>query len=318
VFIVPPAEGVAVADNRETDATVAVPQIAVDDLAVERNVDRIRERVTGLPNRVDIAVFPEYALTGFVADERIADAALAREAALDRLSSIAEDHDVAVVAGYAERDETNRTGSGGRGKLYNATAYVPASDGAGGGVGDGEPAVYRKRHLWGDERELVTPGTERVIVDTPAGSTGLLTCYDLNFVGESAWFTDRAVDALFVSGAWPAAHAANWRLLLRARALDGVRWVVGAGRTGVAGRGDTGSRGGGSTDDDSADDNSTDDDSTDDGAAHEYAGNSLVAGPNGQVVAELGRGERDLIASLDRETLDTQRELVGSVGTDQK
>ena len=293
-----------------SDATVAVPQTAVEDLAVDRNLDRIRERVAALPARVDIAVFPEDALTGFVADDRIVDAALARETALDRLSSVVEDQGVSVVAGYAERG-----GDGEPGELYNATAYVPAAERDGGDLDGRESAVYRKRHLWGDERDRVTAGSERVIADTPAGSTGLLTCYDLNFVAESAWFTERAVDALFVPGAWPAAHAANWRLLLRARALDGVRWVVGAGRTGAVGRHGGDSGGVGASD---AGPRGSTSDGSDDGDAHEYAGNSLVAGPDGRVIAELGRCERDLIATLDRERLDAQRELVGSVAATKK
>lgn len=311
-FITVLADRSAVSDTRETDATVAVPQIAVDDLAVERNLDRIRERVAALPDRVDVAVFPEYALTGFVADSRIADAALPRETALDRLSSVAGDHGVSVVAGYAERG-----GDGDSGDLFNATAYVPGEKRGGGGPAQPESAVYRKRHLWGDESDLVTPGTDRVVVETPAGSTGLMTCYDLNFVAESAWFTERAVDALFVPGAWPASHAANWRLLLRARALDGVRWVVGAGRTGTAGRDGEGAHGDGRSPQDgsrSAQDGSR----SDDADPHTYAGNSLVAGPDGQVVAELDRGERDLIATLDGETLDAQRDLVGSVAGEKK
>jgi predicted amidohydrolase len=77
----------------------------------------------------------------------------------------------------------------------------------------------------------LTPGGDRVVVETPVGRAGLVTCYDLNFVAESAAFADEHVDALLATGAWPAAHGDNWRLLVRARALDGVRWVVAAGRT---------------------------------------------------------------------------------------
>lgn len=288
-----------VTDGPSSDPTVAVPQIAVDDLAVERNLDRIRERVAVLPDRVDVAVLPEYALTGFVADERVRDVALDRAAAVDRLSAIADGHDVAVVAGYAERgDEEDDDGSADPAAVYNATAYVPPDGMEGPTTRTTEPVVYRKRHLWGEEAEYVTAGTERVIVDTPAGPTGLLTCYDLNFVAESAWFTDRAVDALFVPGAWPAAHAANWRLLLRARALDGVRWVVGAGRTG-AGEDEAGN-------------------GEEIGSEHRYAGNSLVARPDGRIGAEIGREERDLVVTLDGRTLDAQRDLVGSVQIDRK
>jgi (R)-amidase len=267
-----------VSDRPRESPTVAVPQIPVDDLDVDANSDRIRRRAADLPAAVDLVVFPEYALTGFAADERLREAALPRDAARGRLESVAEAAGAAAVAGYAERDGD---------AVYNATAYVPPP---GGSPGDGVGAfsVYRKRHLWDEEAEWIEPGGDRVVVETPAGPTGLLTCYDLNFVAESAWFAERAVDALVVVGAWPAAHVANWRLLVRARALDGVRWTVGAGRTGTAG----GER--------------RADEAT-------YAGNSLVVRPDGRVAAELGRDPATLSATLDRDTLAAQRELVGAV-----
>lgn len=281
--------------------TVAVPQVAVDDLAPERNLDRIRDRTASLPDRVDVALFPEYALTGFVADDGVSDAALDRSWVVERLGAVARDNDVAVLAGFLESGDDD---------LYNATAYVSPerTDGedTDDGSGDTDTAIYRKRHLWGEEASLLAAGRERVVVDTPAGPTGLLTCYDLNFVAESAWFTERSVDALFVAGAWPAAHTANWRLLLRARALDGVRWVVGAGRTGeqrtssASGNGSAMGLG------------------TGDGTEPptRYAGNSLVARPDGRVASALGRERADLVATLDRETLATQRDLVGAVDTE--
>ncbi|MFC4450121.1 carbon-nitrogen hydrolase family protein [Halorussus aquaticus] len=266
----------------DTDSpTVAACQMAVTDLDVDANTDAIRQRVADLPPDVDAALFPEYALTGFVADERIHAAALQRDGeALGRLSDLAvatecallvgfaeEAHDAAVVTNSAEdADATEST-------FYNAVAYLDS---------DGETTVYRKRHLWADEREVLEPGRERVTVETPAGTTGLLTCYDLNFVGESAALAGPDVDALFVVGAWPAAHSQNWKLLLRARALDGVRWVVGAGRTGRKAVGDP----------------------------TEYAGRSRVVRPDGSVQAGLNRGERNLVAELDPAVLAECREFI--------
>jgi len=267
-----------VSDRSLDDPTVAVPQISVDDLDVEANVDQIRSRAAALPSDIDLVVFPEYALTGFAADERLRAAALRRDEAHRRLETVAEAADAAVIAGYAEREG---------GAAYNATAHVPPPDRS--PTDDrGAASVYRKRHLWDEEGEWVEPGDDRIVVETAAGPTGLLTCYDLNFVAESAWFAERAVDALVVVGAWPADHAANWRLLCRARALDGVRWVVGAGRTGTAG----GRR---------------------EAAEAAYAGNSLVARPDGAVADELDREPTTLTATLDRDTLATQRDLVGAV-----
>ncbi|WP_101296471.1 carbon-nitrogen hydrolase family protein [Halegenticoccus soli] len=247
--------------------TVAVPQLSVRDLEPEANLAAIADRTNALPGRVDVALFPEYAFTGFVADERVENAALDRDGPeVERLREIAARNGLDVLAGYVER---------GRDGLYNAAAYVRS---------DGAATVYRKRHLWGGEREVLQPGDERVTIETPVGRTGLLTCYDLNFVGDSASFARERIDALFVLGAWPATHAENWRLLLRARALDGVRWVVGAGRTGRR--------------------------TVPDAPRTEYAGRSAVVRPDGTVYAALNRGERDLVVDVDRATLAEHRSFI--------
>jgi predicted amidohydrolase len=263
--------------------TVAVPQMAVADLDVETNLATIAGRVTALPDRVDVACFPEYALTGFVADDRVRTVALSRDApALERLAALASTHDTAILAGYVERAEPPSTGTvddeaatDADSTLYNAAVYVHPS---------GERETYRKRHLWAGEQEVLTPGTERLVLDTPAGATAVLTCYDLNAVAESAALAEARVDCLLVLGAWPAAHSENWRLLLRARALDGVRWVVGAGRTGRR--------------------------TVPDARPVEYAGRSAVVRPDGAVSAALNRDERDLIADLDPDVLAEQRAFI--------
>ncbi|KAB7512994.1 carbon-nitrogen hydrolase family protein [Halosegnis rubeus] len=185
----------------------------------------------------------------------------------DRLRAHADETETAVLVGCIEQRG---------GEYHNTPAYITPG---------GELTPYRKRNLWGSESERLTPGEERVVVDTPAGRTGLLTCYDLNFVHESAAFLDAGVDALFVSGAWPSTHAANWRLLARARALDGVRWVVACGRTGrkeVA-----------------------------DARLSEYAGRSLVVRPDGVVAGELAYEPDTLVRTLDTGVLDSQRDIVG-------
>lgn len=268
-------------DDADETPTVAACQMAVTDLDVAANLDAVVERATDLPPETDVALFPEYALTGFVADERVRSAALARDGdALARLQGVADETGTALLVGFVEDAGE---------ACYNAVAYLDP---------DGTATVYRKRHLWGGEADVLAHGNERVTVETPVGTTGLLTCYDLNFVGESAAFARREVDALFVAGAWPAAHSENWRLLLRARALDGVRWVVGAGRTGEKSLADSA---------DSASDAAT---ATATDAETTYAGRSLVVRPDGSVAAGLNRGERDLIADLDPGVLAECREFI--------
>lgn len=252
----------------DDDPTVAACQADVADLDPDANVATLRERVTALPEAVDVALFPEQFLTGFVPDDRMTDAAIRTDGAeLDTVRDCAAANDLALLVGYVEDAG---------GDLYNAVGYVRP---------DGTTTVYRKRHLWGGELEVLTPGEERVTVETPLGETGLVTCYDLNFVDDSAAFTARNVDALFVVGAWPAAHAENWRLLVRARALDGVRWAVACGRTGRR--------------------------DTPDARTATYAGRSMVARPNGSVHTALADDERDLVASLDPAELRYHRERIG-------
>lgn len=249
-------------------ATVAACQLDIEDLDVEANLAAVTRRVRGLSADVDVALFPEHTLTGFLADGRIADAALSRDGAyLDRLHDLAATEETALLVGFVEEAGES---------LYNAAAYVTP---------DGDRTVYRKRHLWGGERELLEPGDELVTVESPAGTTGILTCYDLNFVEDSAAFARERVDALFVLSAWPGSYSENWRLLMRARALDGVRWAIGASRTGRR--------------------------EVPDARVVDYAGRSLVVRPDGGVHATLDRREETLVAELDAETLAHQRELVG-------
>ncbi|USZ68401.1 carbon-nitrogen hydrolase family protein [Halorussus salilacus] len=266
-----------ISDARPSDApTVAACQTTVADLDVDANLATVRERVADLPPEVEVAVFPEYALTGFVGDERIGAVALARDGpALARLREAATAADCALLVGFVEE-----TGDA----YHNAVAYLDP---------DGGTTVYRKRHLWANEREVLTPGEDRVTVETPVGTAGLLTCYDLNFVGESAALARPEVDALFVIGAWPDAHHRNWELLVRARALDGVRWVVAAGRTGRK-----------SVPSPGPDRSESDDEPT------TYAGRSRVVRPDGRVQAGLDRGERDLVANLDPAVLARCRETI--------
>lgn len=250
--------------------TVAACQIAVSDLDPQANTETVLKRLGALPASVELAVFPEYALTGFVADARVHASALdSAGAVFDSIEDAAEATDTGVVVGYLEAAGDD---------LYNALVYITP---------EGDRTVYRKRHLWDAEADVVTPGADRVVVDTPIGSTGLVTCYDLNFVSESAAFTDPPVDALVVAGAWPAEYAANWDLLLRARALDGVRWVIGVGRTGQR--------------------------TTPGAQPTTYAGRSAIVRPDGSLTGRLGRGERSLVRTLDSSILHEQRQFIGSV-----
>jgi (R)-amidase len=247
---------------------VAVCQTPVTDLDVGANLATLRDRLDALSARIDLAVFPEYSLTGFVPDRRMHDIAISPDGPVGaELATLAIDHDIGLVVGGVEC-----TGEG----LYNATFYVGP---------DGDATVYHKRHLWRDENAILSPGDAFVTVETPVGTAGMMTCYDLNFVGDSAAYVDSDVELLIVPAAWPETYSELWALLVRARAIDGVRWVLAANRTGKR--------------------------THPDAEEVTYAGRSMVARPNGGVYKSLDRGERTLVVDLDPEMLADHRDLAG-------
>jgi predicted amidohydrolase len=121
-------------------------------------------------------------------------------------------------------------------------------------------ATYRKIHLFGyqsRERELLTPGTEAVVADTPWGKAGLATCYDLRFPEQFRRMIDLGAVFFLVVSAWPAVRREPWVLFNRVRALENLAFLISSNCAGA----DAGSR---------------------------YAGHSMVVDPLGNVLA---RGE---------------------------
>lgn len=103
-------------------------------------------------------------------------------------------------------------------------------------------ARYRKRHLFNidlnaaarcSEQDVFTPGESLACVTTPAGTLGWGICFDLRFPEQ---FRDlsRAGAELFVvpSAFTETTGAVHWELLLRARAVENLCYVLAANQVG--------------------------------------------------------------------------------------
>ncbi len=117
--------------------------------------------------------------------------------------------------------------------------------------------------------ELVTVEIEGVRV-TP------IICYDLRFA-DLTWEAALRTDCFVVPASWPAPRREHWRSLLRARAIENQAWVLGANRVG-----------------------------TDDGL--EYAGDSVIIDPMGQVHAEAAHTPTVLHGEVDAASVASTRE----------
>lgn len=84
----------------------------------------------------------------------------------------------------------------------------------------GTSEVYR-------ESDSIEPGTESRIFDTPFGKLGIAVCYDLRFPEFFRKMSKEGVEILVVPSAFTAeTGAAHWELLLRARAVENLCYVI--------------------------------------------------------------------------------------------
>ncbi|MCA0403212.1 MAG: carbon-nitrogen hydrolase family protein [Proteobacteria bacterium] len=103
-------------------------------------------------------------------------------------------------------------------------------------------ARYDKIHLFDvqisskeahHESKTISPGSELVIVDTPIGCVGLTVCYDLRFQELYRKLVEKGADIFTVPSAFTAITGdAHWEILLRARAIENLSYVIAANQGG--------------------------------------------------------------------------------------
>ncbi|MDZ4694218.1 MAG: carbon-nitrogen hydrolase family protein [Deltaproteobacteria bacterium] len=148
-------------------------------------------------------------------------------------------------------------------------------------------ARYRKMHLFdvqipgGEafcESDVVAPGTEVVVADTPWGGMGLSICYDLRFPELYRALTVGGARLLTCPAAFTQATGKDhWHALLRARAIENQSFVLAPAQWGHHG-----------------------------GKRTSY-GHALIVDPWGVVVAECGDHDGFALARLDLEYQDRVR-----------
>jgi predicted amidohydrolase len=140
-------------------------------------------------------------------------------------------------------------------------------------------AVYRKIHLFDidlpgmehlKESRSVVPGDEVVLAEAPFGPMGLSICYDLRFPELYRELTRRGARILAVPSAFTERTGkAHWEVLLRARAIENLAYVLAPAQVGTHGPGR---------------------------ASH---GQAMIVDPWGAVLAQAPEGEGLALAELD-------------------
>jgi len=84
-----------------------------------------------------------------------------------------------------------------------------------------------------EESGWTEPGTDLVVAETPFGRLGFAVCYDLRFPELFRRMTVRGVDIFVLPSAFTAATGrAHWEILLRARAIENLAYVIAAAQGG--------------------------------------------------------------------------------------
>ena len=189
-----------------------------------------------------------------------------------RLRQIATDSALWLVAGVFEPS--------GDGRVFNTAV---ATNGQ-------ELHAYRKINLYdahsSQESRTVAPGQELVTFNALGTTIGLSTCFDVRVAEQFVALRRAGAKLLCVPASWQdgPAKVEQWSLLIRSRAMDAQAFLVTADQSANPAR--------------------------DDGGRPLGAGHSMVAGPLGEVVAELGGEDGLLAAEVDLAEVDRARQLV--------
>ncbi|MFW6080841.1 MAG: carbon-nitrogen family hydrolase [Desulfosalsimonas sp.] len=95
---------------------------------------------------------------------------------------------------------------------------------------------YRKIHLFAfnsQESQLLTPGEQISVIQTPLAAFGLATCFDLRFPELFRRMVDRGAEIFLICSAWPYPRLEHWIIFNRARAIENQCVLISSNAVGL-------------------------------------------------------------------------------------
>ena len=174
----------------------------------------LQEKINAISQYVDLIVLPEMFTSGFTMNPKNVAQTMQGEA-ISWLKETAKDKDCAIAGSLVIEENGN---------YYNRLVFVFPS---------GEIQTYDKRHLFtlAGEDKVYTAGEEKLIVDYKGFKICPLICYDLRFPVFARNVED--YDVLIYVANWPKPRVNAWDILLKARAVENMSYVIGVNRIGL-------------------------------------------------------------------------------------
>ena len=253
---------------------VAVAQM-VSSADLEANLAALKPLfIEASQEKADLLVLPEnFAFMGAHERDKLSLAEDAGEGLIQNtLSALSAEYKLWVVAGTVPLKAPD-------GRVW-ASSLVFDSKGV-------LVARYDKIHLFDvvvsdtethTESETLVPGSQPVVVDTPIGRIGLSVCYDVRFPELYRQLLDKGAELFTMVAAFTATTgAAHWHVLLKARAIENMCYMLASNQGGVH------------------------------ASARETYGHSVIISPWGEIIAEIDSGTGIICADIDLDQLHARR-----------
>ena len=181
---------------------------------VSKNRNNFESKINQIDSEVNLIVLPEMFSTGFTMNALAVAETMQGETIL-WMQTMAKQKNCAITGSLVITENE---------QFYNRMFFVFPS---------GEIQYYNKRHLFtlAGEDKTYTAGTEKVIVDYLGWKICLQVCYDLRFPVFARNVEN--YDLLIYVANWPKVRTNAWDILLKARAVENLSYVVGVNRIGL-------------------------------------------------------------------------------------
>lgn len=223
-----------------------------------------KEKILHLLNdigRVELIIFPEMTLTGFtMRSEKKAEGI--RGDSFRFFSAIAKEKSSNIFAGIIERRNT---------RIYNTLVHIKP---------DGNLVkLYRKIHpfSYSGEDKYYSAGVRPAMSKIRKWKIGLSICYDLRFPELYRKYGKKKCQLMVSIANWPDTRIENWKVLLKARAIENQCYMVGVNRVG-------------------------------NDPKFNYIGYSSIFDPIGTEIVSVGNEEKVIVAELNKDYVGEIRE----------
>lgn len=199
---------------KQQELNIAIVQTSLVWEDPKRNRENFSKKFKSLSDKVDLIILPEMFTTGFTMSPGNIKYEEGQKT-LDWMLMEAKNQNAAIVGSILFIEN---------GHFFNRLFFVEAN---------GTISKYDKRHtftLAGEDR-VYKAGTESLIIDYKGFRINPMICYDLRF---PVWARNtQNYDVLIYVANWPKPRIRAWDILLKARAIENMSYVIGVNRCGT-------------------------------------------------------------------------------------